>query len=301
MDSVPFMVGWEAPAGIIDLEAKQLVEEGRDPKWVAEVLGTVDVAKASSAELAGLWSRLQDAPQRSDFPFVEPSDLAAIRAERASASRQFPVTYSENELYDRMLGAWLGRCCGCALGKPVECFMGPHNGLSSKERIKTYLLGIAADEYPLRDYFPGSSLAQDKTGPINCELSQREKIAFMETDDDIRYTVLGQKVLMEKARDFTTDDVMKTWIEELPFGLVCTAETQAYRNYVIRYRKFTEPAKDVDWLWVATHQNPYREWIGAQIRADSWGYGAPGNPERHLRRDVHRGHDRSRLRAERSA
>jgi ADP-ribosylglycohydrolase len=157
--------------------------------------------------------------------------------------------------------------------------MGSHRGLSSKERIKTYLQGISPAEYPLRDYFPGSSPAQEATGPLGCPASQREKIRFMESDDDIRYTVLGQKVLLEKGTDFTSDDVMRSWIHELPYAQVCTAETQAYRNYVIRYRIHIGAQAETDWLWVATHQNPYREWIGAQIRADSWGYAAPGNPE----------------------
>jgi len=101
----------------------------------------------------------------------------------------------------------------------------------------------------------------------------------METDDDIRYTVLGQKILLEYGADFTTKDVMDTWISQFPYALVCTAETQAYRNYVLRYRTHIGQPSEVDWTWVATHQNPYREWIGAQIRADSWGYAAPGNPE----------------------
>jgi len=282
MDTVPFLAGWEPAPGLIKLEAKQLIEEGRDPDWIKDTLGAVDLSETAPpdpAALSNLWRRLQEAPQRAGFAFLEPSDLAAIRAERPPATRQFPLPYGESELSNRMLGAWLGRCCGCALGKPVECFMGPHNGLSSKERIKTYLLGIAPDEYPLRDYFPGSSPAQDKTGGIGCSPSQRENIRFMETDDDIRYTVLGQIILRKKGAAFTTGDVMNAWINQLPYRLVCTAETQAYRNYVIRYCTHAGEQAPADWSWIATHQNPYREWIGAQIRADSWGYGAPGLPE----------------------
>jgi len=279
MKAVPYLCGWESGPGLVNLEAVQLIEEGRDPQWVKDTLSKIDVDKADAATLSDLWQRLQDAPQRADFAFVEPSDLAGIQAERPVAVRKFPLPYGESELANRMLGAWLGRCCGCALGKPVECFMGPHNGLSSKERIKTYLLGIAPEEYPLRDYFPGTSPAQEKTGRINCAPSQRENLRFMETDDDIRYTVLGQVVLRQKGRDFTTDNVMTAWITQLPYSEVCTAETQAYRNYVMRYRIHAGHSATADWLWIATHQNPYREWIGAQIRADSWGYAAPGQPE----------------------
>jgi ADP-ribosylglycohydrolase len=41
--------------------------------------------------------------------------------------------------------------------------------------------------------------------------------------------------------------------------------------------------KPQNWLqlneWVRTWLNPYREWIGSQIRADGLAYGAAGNPE----------------------
>jgi hypothetical protein len=178
-----------------------------------------------------------------------------------------------------MHGAWLGRCCGCALGKPVEPFMDPRDGLSSRQRQRLYLEAVGA--YPLRDYIPGTSPAQDKTGPLVCPASHRENIAFMETDDDIRYTILGQKILRKHGMAFNTSNIMRTWLEELPYALACTAEAQAYRNFVIRYLRHIHGVSDaeVDWAWVATYQNPYREWIGAQIRADSWGYATPGNPE----------------------
>jgi ADP-ribosylglycohydrolase len=103
----------------------------------------------------------------------------------------------------------------------------------------------------------------------------------MESDDDIRYTVLGQKILRQHGTAFNSTSVMQAWLADLPYREVCTAETQAYRNFVIRYPRHLDSASDakVDWAWIATHQNPYREWIGAQIRADAWGYAAPGNPE----------------------
>ncbi len=272
------MAGWEPPRSMLATEATQLKEEGREPAWIDKMMASLDLNRASDPELAGLWTRLQAAPMREDFPYVEPSDLESIRAGRDGAGEKLPLALSDDELSGRMLGAWLGRCCGCALGKPLEAFMGPHQGLTSRQRIRTYLQ--AAGAYPLTDYIPGSSPAQEQTGPVSCPDSQREKIAFMETDDDIRYTVLGQKVLNAHGAAFTSAHVMRAWIDDLPYRLLCTAETQAYRNYVMRYQLHQGgTVVEVDWAWVATYQNPYREWIGAQIRADSWGYAAPGNPE----------------------
>jgi ADP-ribosylglycohydrolase len=274
-----FMAGWHTPREMLAIEATQLKEEGREPAWVDKLMNSLDLTRASTAELSDLWTRLQAAPMRTDFAFAEPSDLEGIRAARDGKSRTWRIVLGDDVLFDRMHGAWLGRCCGCALGKPVETFMDARNGLTSRERIRTYL--EAAGAYPLDNYIPGQSPAQERTGALVCPASQRENIAFMETDDDIRYTVLGQKVLRQHGASFDTVHVMRAWLGELPYSSVCTAETQAYRNYVLRYQflhsRLVSPP-DVDWTWVATHQNPYREWIGAQIRADSWGYAAPGNP-----------------------
>ncbi len=275
---IPFLRGWDPAKVLLEEECKQSLQEGRDPVAVGIIQTQIAALPESNHEqLAALWYALQDIPQRPDFSFIEPNDLETIRGERGDGPHRLPIAYGDDVLSDRMLGAWLGRCVGCALGKPVECFMSPDNGLSSKDRTKTYLTAIGPDEYPIRNYIPGASPASGQTGAVGCEASTREKIVFMETDDDIRYTVLGQKVMLAHGAAFSTGNVMEAWMEYLGYQQVCTAETQAYRNIAIRYRP---PFKDdVDWNWVATHHNPYREWIGAQIRADSWGYAAPGNPE----------------------
>lgn len=279
---IPFLRGWDAAKDLLQHEFQQALEEGKDPEAVEKLRAQAAAVDDSEHErLSELWYAVQELPQRADFPFVEPSDLESIRNERAEGGKRLPITYGDEELLNRMHGAWLGRCIGCALGKPVEGFMGAIPGLSSKERIKTYLTAISPEEYPIRGYIPMESPASALTYPVYCLLSTREKIAFMESDDDIRYTVLGQLVMQEHGANFATKDVAEMWMRYLGYKQVCTAEAQAYRNLVIAYQHphMAKGDQNIDWNWVATHQNPYREWIGAQIRADSWGYAAPGNPE----------------------
>lgn len=283
------MAGWDSTHALVDYEFKQLAEEGRDEDSLRalrqqfEALGSDD-----EAALRDLWAKMLALPVPSALERDEPSELEAILALRDPEllqeweSRRRAVDFAGEQLFDKMYGAWLGRCVGCALGKPVEGFMGERNGLASKERIRKYLQAIGPQEYPLRDYFPQYSPAEGEAGSVNCYASTRESIAFMESDDDIRYTVLGQIILRDKGRGFSSRDVAQAWISHLPYSMVCTAETQAYRNLVARYDFHVGQhgaAGEINWSWVATHENPYREWIGAQIRADPWGYAAPGNPE----------------------
>jgi len=275
------MPGWYPLRATVELEFTQGLEEGRDPAALEALRREWEAAGDDAARLAVLHEKLLAVPFRSDFPFDEPSDLEGIRA-RADGAAPLHRDFSADELADKMLGAWLGRCAGCALGKPVEAYMSPQNGLASWERQKRFLTAVSAGEWPVRDYFPQHSPAEEETGPIFTSYSVREKIAYMESDDDIRYTVLGQIVLEKHGADFTTWDVARQWINQLPYIQVCTAETQAYRNLIDRYdfhvADWKNEKQDVDWSWVATRQNPYREWIGAQIRVDSYGYAAPGNP-----------------------
>lgn len=273
------MPGWYPLRKTVEIEFTQGLEEGRDPAAVEALRREWEAAGEDSARLADLHEQLLAVPFRADFAFEEPSDLEGIRARSEGGSA---MSVPREGLADKMLGAWLGRCVGCALGKPVEGFMDAKNGIPSWERQKRFLTAVSPEEWPLRDYFPQHSPAEEQTGKLFTSESVREKIAFMESDDDIRYTVLGQVVLEKHGAGFTTWDVARQWIYQLPYIQVCTAETQAYRNLVARYdfhvADWEKTAQEVDWNWVATHQNPYREWIGAQIRVDSYGYAAPGQP-----------------------
>jgi len=216
---------------------------------------------------------LEKIPFKEDFPYKEPSDLPGIIAERPKTPEKISITLSDEELFDRIYGGWLGRCAGCMLGKPVE-------GLK-RDQIETWLK--IADAYPLEDYFPPiDHLPEDSPQWLRTRLFYigemarktgmgvlRGQINSMARDDDIDYTIIGLHILENYGPDFTTKNVGETWLNLLPYFQVYTAERVAYRNLVYGL----EPPE------TATYMNPYREWIGAQIRADMWGYVSPGNLE----------------------
>ncbi len=83
-------------------------------------------------------------------------------------------------------------------------------------------------------------------------------------------TQLAQLIFEKHGSNFTSEDVAEAWVAYQPKDAYCTAERVAFCNFIKGYR----PPQS------AVRKNPYREWIGAQIRADYWGYINPGNPEK---------------------
>ncbi|MBL8742394.1 MAG: ADP-ribosylglycohydrolase family protein, partial [Myxococcales bacterium] len=171
-----------------------------------------------------------------------------------------------------------GRAVGCALGKPSELIglARDAEGRSiGRSLVKTYL--ERRGDWPLSDYFSGRDLG-DGLG-LWCPDSQRENIRFMEPDDDIHYTLVALGCIEQHGPTFEWSHVARYWLDHLPIFSICTAEAQAIETF---QRHSTRPG---DWHCWATpeltrrHRNPYREWIGAQIRADGWAWVAAGKPE----------------------
>lgn len=112
------------------VERQQLQDEGRDIGSLAaefDALADLDIERdpVAQARVNALLDLAQSLPLRADYPFHEPSDLEGIQAARPDGPRTLPLKLDDETLDDRVLGAWLGRCAGCLLGKPVE---GWHSG-----------------------------------------------------------------------------------------------------------------------------------------------------------------------------
>jgi hypothetical protein len=248
----------------LDTERRQCREEGKDLSLLEEDFARVEALDledpANQPAVQALLDRTAALPVSDDFPYHEPSDLEGIRAARPADGPELPpLRLSEVELRDRLYGAWLGRVSGCLLGKPVEGWRRP--------RMWGYLRDTG--RFPLAGY-----ISLDAPGEVREKYQVRAERPFIETidhmpeDDDTNYTTTGLAILKRHGRDFTPQDVADFWLREIPILHLCTAERVAYRNLCLLV---PPPAS-------ASFRNPYREWIGAQIRADFWGYASPGDP-----------------------
>jgi ADP-ribosylglycohydrolase len=244
------------PRDLIPDEAEQLAHSG----YPAEPL-LVAARQAAEADdldqLADIENQLHTLERDPDWRVCEPDHEDSLRALAAGVPA---VSVDEARLPGRIHGAWLGRAVGNTLGKPVE-------GLTRTE-IEIYLR--AAGQWPQTGYLPliePLPAGVSKLHP-SAQTASAGRFTDVPRDDDLDWTILALHALERYGRDLSTDQLAAEWVDRIPFTQTYTAERAAYRNLIHGLR----PPE------TATRRNPYREWIGALIRADAFGYVSPGDP-----------------------
>ncbi|MGW5232742.1 ADP-ribosylglycohydrolase family protein [Streptomyces nodosus] len=269
---------WVQPEDLLGHELRQAEQDGREPsavaaRWAA-ARGPLAPRRAGASPQAvspylrllaeDLLDELADLP--SSLAEHEPTDLARIKAlctewppARGPAAGGVRAVPAEA----RLEAAWLGRAAGCLLGKPVEKL--PLDAIRELAR--------ATGNWPLDNWFTARGVPPELAAahPFNrrsAATSLAENIDGMPEDDDLNYPLLNLLLLGRHGKSFTVGEVARLWLDELPAGRTFTAERIAYRNLLCG----VEPPR------TARHRNPFREWIGALIRADVHGWTNPGDP-----------------------
>ena len=254
---------WESYSANLALEYEQCRDEGLDVEIYGDVFSSA--ARLPQGEIKKklgdvLFEVVASAKIKEGYPYTEPSDLPTIRALRKN--RPTLATAPAN-MESKLYGAWMGRIIGCMLGKTVE-------GMRTHELVPFLK---ETGNYPMHRYIYQADLTDEIVGKYKYRLSGRpyaDAIDGMPVDDDTNYVVLAQEIVEKYGKEFTPFDVSRAWLDYQPKDAYCTAERIAFCNFI---KGFVPPES-------ALYQNPYREWIGAQIRGDYFGYINPANPER---------------------
>ncbi len=257
------MNNWELYSSNLATEYQQSIEEGLDISMYADTFAAVsrlpkDEIKKKLGDV--LFEVVLNARTADGYKYEEPSTIAEIKALRMTAP-ELPAL-DEDSLKSKILGAWMGRICGCLLGKTVE-------GIRTNELIPFLK---ETDNYPMHRYILRGDINDDILNKYKYRFASRcyaDEVDGMPVDDDTNYLVMAQKVIEKYGRDFTPYNMSRAWLALQGKDAYCTAERVAYCNFV----KGFEPPES------AVYKNPYREWIGAQIRGDYFGYINPGDPE----------------------
>ena len=238
-------------------EIRLRCEEGfEDPDYL------LNCREALLGVMGGMRSRLERLLP--DIPLVaeEPDYLQLILQRRPDTGRKgylWETPPPDEIMLDKLLGALYARTAGCLTGVPVEGWQ--------YEEIRDWA-EITGQQFPPRDFFT----RVENPHLFNCYGTRRAAYArdamqSAPVDDDLAYTQLALLLLERHGIYFTTRDLAKLWLEKLP--VACTAEDIVLKNL----KAGMDPMKAAD------NGNPYRQWIGAAIRSDGYGWTAAGLPE----------------------
>lgn len=258
------MHDWEFYSSNLVTEYQQSIEEGLDIEKYKDVFYSVSkLPKDEFKKRLGdvLFEVINTAPQKENYAFSEPSTIEAIQSLRRTYTYEKKETAS---LEDKIYGAWMGRICGCLLGKPLETLR--------TEKLIPFLTEVG--NYPVHRYVKRTDLSDYIMKKYGLGYAGRCYVDEIygeaaPVDDDTNYTVLYQEVIEKYGREFTPFDVSRAWLDLQVKNAYCTAERVAFCNFIKGYA----PPES------AIYKNPYREWIGAQIRGDYFGYINPGDPQ----------------------
>lgn len=203
------------------VEAEKLFEKG------LELLdeGRIDLLKPVTSSI---FKSLREATIISDHPYhsyMRPLDWQSI-------SVDFPDdnTTLKTNLYDRILGGWLGQIAGASMGTKFEGYTGEMLEKSFGTQLGYYV--GTPDTY----------------------------------NDDITYEIAFLQALKENDI-LTSEKISFKWLELIPFGW--SAEYIALEN--LKAGIFPPQSGEFN--------NPFQEWIGAQMRCMVHGLLRPGRPK----------------------
>lgn len=136
---------WESYYSSLGLktEYQQSIEEGLDIAQYEELFTVVtrlpqDEVKKKLGDV--LFQIVHNAKMVEGYKYNEPSTLDEIKALRKNP--EFKGTVDKKNLKDKIHGAWMGRICGCLLGKTVE-------GIKTDELIPVLK---NSNNYPMHRY-----------------------------------------------------------------------------------------------------------------------------------------------------
>lgn len=256
---------WYCYHTALQTELLQCRDEGKDvsayEKEAEELNIPLPFTEEEYEKVMRLIDKLEALPISAEYQKNNPDTLEEIhQAQRADIPL---ISYNKAELEDRIHGAWIGRITGCLLGKPVENW--------SRENIRK--IAEANQNYPITRYICGKVPHEPNDTFFDQPCFSKNWFAeringYSPADDDTNYTVLALNIIEKYGRDFTSYDVVESWLRNFPALALCTAEQAAFRNFLVHIL----PPRS------GYVRNPYREWIGAQIRGDLFGYICPGDP-----------------------